>query len=57
MSIPRSLNTRLKPLMTAPPRLEGAYDKWILQEDIPLFLKDNSTSDEIIIKLSPPNGP
>lgn len=54
--VSRNITARLKTLLTAPPRLEGAFDNWILQQDTPQFLVENANSDEIIIKLGTDYG-
>ena len=43
---------KVQALSLAPPRNGGAFDRWILQEDVPRFLTDNAISGEFILYAS-----
>jgi hypothetical protein len=52
MPIPQNPISRIQTLSNAPTRIDGAFDNWILQVDTPVFLKDNASAEETIIRLS-----
>ena len=51
MPIPQNPISRIQTLSNAPTRIDGAFDNWILQVDTPVFLKDNASAEETIIRL------